>query len=287
MKQVVSFLVAFVVLVASVGIAYSADVNDKDYAKELITDSVIGQVLNDAGTEEDSLKSSGELSKTDTGDASGGIKGQLQPVKYATISSEIDGSIVAINVSDSDSFTKGDTLVEFRCNVERAQLKKAAAVQKADRARVDVNERLDKLSSISELDYKLAVFKAEESVADVAVISERVKYCKITAPYSGVVEEVLRKNNEYVNRGDPVVKILDDSVLEIELLVSSDWITWLKKGLKFDVNVSELNKSYQAEITNIGAKIDPVSQSIKIKGAISNKEKTLKPGMSITAYFKR
>lgn len=277
MNQVVQCFFISILFFASVGIAYSAD--EKDSVTELLSSPSVSS---------DSLKTSSDLSKTDTTDPlASGIKGQLQPVKYATISSEIDGSIIAINVSDSDSFAKDDTLVEFRCNVERAQLKKAAAIQKADKARVDVNTRLEKLSSISELDYKLALFKAEESVADVAVITERVKYCKITAPYSGVVEEVLRKNNEYVNRGDPVVKILNDSVLEIELLVPSEWITWLKNGTKFDVNVSELNTSYQAEITNIGAKIDPVSQSIKIKGAIINKEKILKPGISITAYFKK
>ena len=225
--------------------------------------------------------------ESETTTSSNGIKGQLQPVKYAVISSEVTSSITSINVSDSDSFKKGATLVTFNCRVERAELKKAQAAQKADDTRVKVNTKLDELSSISQLDYKLALYKADESAAEVAIITERVRNCKITAPYSGVVEEVLRQNYEYVKKGEPVLKILDDSVLEIELLVSSDWITWLKKDKEFTVNVSELGKSYKAKITTIGAKIDPVSQSIKIRGAISNKDKVLKPGMSVTAYFNK
>jgi membrane fusion protein (multidrug efflux system) len=227
------------------------------------------------------------LNNEDNSSVSNGIKGQLQPVKHAVISTETTASITSINVSDSDAFKKGATLVEFNCRIERAELKKAKAAQKADDTRVKVNTKLDELSSISQLDYKLALYKAEESAAEVAIITERVRNCKITAPYSGVVEEVLKENYEYVKKGEPVLKILDDSVLEIELLVPSSWITWLKKDAEFKVNVSEVGKSYTAKVTNVGAKIDPVSQSIKIKGAISNKEKILKPGMSITAFFIR
>lgn len=262
MKPITKYITAILFIISSVSFSYATEENYTNYSSDILSDG-------------DNLSSSE------------GIKGQLQPVKHAIISSEIIGSITKINVSDSDSFKKGSTLVEFKCNIERAELKKAVAVQKADKARVEVNTKLDKLSSISQLDYKLALFKAEESAAEVSVISERVKNCRIKAPYSGVVEEVLKQNHEFVNRGDPVLKILDDSVLEIELLVSSNWVTWLKKGLEFDVEVSELEKTYKAKVTNIGAKIDPVSQSIKIKGAITNKEKILKPGMSVTAFFKR
>ncbi|PIR39536.1 MAG: efflux transporter periplasmic adaptor subunit [Alphaproteobacteria bacterium CG11_big_fil_rev_8_21_14_0_20_39_49] len=248
----------------------------------------LGSVATYAAELEYSDYANGLLDKEDSvANISDGIKGQLQPVKYALISSETTASITTISVSDSDTFNKGDTLVEFNCSIERAELKKAQAAKNADDTRVKVNTKLDELSSISQLDYKLAVYKAEESAAEVSIISERVRNCKIKAPYSGVVEEVLRQNYEYVKKGEPVLKILDDSVLEIELLVPSQWVTWLKKDKEFNVDVSELGKSYKAQITTIGAKIDPVSQSIKIKGAISNKDKILKPGMSVTAFFEK
>jgi len=262
MNPFIKYIVTILFIISSINTSYATEEDYKSYANDI-------------------------LGGDDNSSSPEGIKGQLQPVKHAVISSEITGSITKISVSDSDSFKKGRTLVDFKCNIERAELKKAVAAQKADKTRVEVNTKLEQLSSISQLDYKLAIFKAEESSAEVAVIAERVKNCKIKAPYSGVVEEILKQNHEFVNRGDPVIKILDTSVLEIELLVSSNWVTWLKKGMEFDVEVSELGKTYKAKVTNIGAKIDPVSQSIKIKGAISNKEKILKPGMSVTAYFKK
>lgn len=216
-----------------------------------------------------------------------GIKGQLQPARDAVLSSQMIGQITKINLKENQYFKKNDTLVEFGCVQHDAELKKAKAMHKADQTRVRINDRLNKLASISQLDYKLSVYKAEESSAEVKIKSNDVKNCKIKAPYTGVVEEVFRKDFEYVQKGDPVIKILDDSILEIELLVPSDWITWIEKDLIFDVIVSEIGQRYEAKVTSIGAKIDPISQSIMIKGSISNQDKLLKPGMSITAHFKR
>ncbi len=213
------------------------------------------------------------------------IKGQLQPVTHATISSKMTGAITAINVKESQSFKKGDKLVEFDCEMERAELKKAKAVHNADLARKSVNTRLDKLSSISELEYKVALYKAEESAAEVDAFEQRIEYCTIKAPYEGVVEEIARQPHEYVAKGDPLLSILDDSTLEIELLVPSDWITRVKEGQEFMVHVAELNEAFKATVSTIGAKIDPVSQSIKIKGQIHNESKKLRPGMSVTANF--
>ena len=46
------------------------------------------------------------------------------------------------------------------------------------------------------------------------------------------------------------------------------------------MTLNETNKSYQAEITRLGGKVDPVSQTIKVYGRIIDKAAELLPGMS-------
>ena len=65
----------------------------------------------------------------------------------------------------------------------------------------------------------------------------------------------------------------------------SKWLSWLTIGLPFDVHVIETDDKHAAKIDRIGAKIDPVSQSLKVIGSIDNSEKNLKPGMSGHAQF--
>jgi hypothetical protein len=72
----------------------------------------------------------------------------------------------------------------------------------------------------------------------------------------------------------------DDGVLETEFLVPSSWLNWLKTGTAFAVEIDETRKSYPARFIRIGARVDPVSQSIKVAGAIDGHHAELMAGMS-------
>ena len=69
-------------------------------------------------------------------------------------------------------------------------------------------------------------------------------------------------------------------MLELEFLVPSAWLGWLKNGQRFAVEIDETGKSYPARFTRLGARIDPVSQSIKVGAAIDGSFPELLAGMS-------
>ena len=77
-----------------------------------------------------------------------------------------------------------------------------------------------------------------------------------------------------------MLDIIDDSVLELEFLVPSHWLSWLRVGGKFEVQIDETRKSYPAKFIRIGARVDPVSQSVKVAAAIDGKFPELIAGMS-------
>ncbi|NOQ35479.1 MAG: HlyD family efflux transporter periplasmic adaptor subunit, partial [Methylococcaceae bacterium] len=85
--------------------------------------------------------------------------------------------------------------------------------------------------------------------------------------------------------GEPILDIINDSKLTLTLLVPSHWLVWLKEGQSFKVFLDELQKEYPAKITRIGARIDPVSQLIKVKGVIVGNFKELLAGMSGETIF--
>jgi multidrug efflux pump subunit AcrA (membrane-fusion protein) len=59
----------------------------------------------------------------------------------------------------------------------------------------------------------------------------------------------------------------------------------LVPGKHFRVTLDEVAKTYQAEITRVGGKVDPVSQTIKVYGRITDKADELLPGMSGAIEF--
>ncbi len=60
----------------------------------------------------------------------------------------------------------------------------------------------------------------------------------------------------------------------------SVWLRWLKVGSGFDVQIDETRKTYPAKFTRIGARVDPVSQSVKVAAAIHGRFPELMAGMS-------
>jgi len=69
-------------------------------------------------------------------------------------------------------------------------------------------------------------------------------------------------------------------VLELEFLVPSAWLVWLRNGQTFEVEIDETGKRYPARFERIGARIDPVSQSVKVAAAIDGRFPELIAGMS-------
>ena len=57
-------------------------------------------------------------------------------------------------------------------------------------------------------------------------------------------------------------------------------LAWLKVGYKFQVRIDETGMSYPAKITRVGARIDPVSQSVKVAAVIDGQFADLIAGMS-------
>ncbi|MBI3898152.1 MAG: HlyD family secretion protein [Gammaproteobacteria bacterium] len=60
----------------------------------------------------------------------------------------------------------------------------------------------------------------------------------------------------------------------------SKWLAWLKVGSRFNVNVDKLGRGYRARVVRLGARIDPVSQSISLVAQVNGENPELLPGMS-------
>lgn len=213
------------------------------------------------------------------------IRAQLN-AKYTTIlSSEISSKITQLSVQTGDSFKKGQLLLAFNCAEQQAQLKKAKAVVQAAKKTYKVNQRLVKFNSISVLEVELAAAEVAKAKADIELVRAVLQKCRITAPYSGRVADRFVNRYQYVKAGEPVLDILDNKQLEVVLLVPSKWLTWIKPKMKFTIFIEENQQQYPASVDKIAARIDAVSQSIKIIGLIDGQFDDLLPGMSGRVLF--
>jgi multidrug resistance efflux pump len=192
------------------------------------------------------------------------VRALLVPVLETTLSSRMAGRITKINGREGDSFRKGEKLIEFDCTIQHSQLKKSRAKLLGAQKTHESNLRLREYDS---------------------VIKAKLMRCNIHAPFDGRIVELHAHPYESVSEHQPLMGILDDSRLEVQLYIPSWWLTWVKNDTVFEIAVDETGKTYTARVTRLGARVDSASQSLAITAIINSEHKDLLSGMSGTAIF--
>jgi membrane fusion protein (multidrug efflux system) len=208
------------------------------------------------------------------------LRAQLTPRDYTTLASEIAGRIVQIKRRTGEHFKRGDTLIEFDCAIQNAQVGRAKAVEIQSEKTLAINRRLVQLKSIGQLELEVSEAEVAKAKADLDIAESVASKCRIFAPFGGVIADQKAREFQYASPGQPLLDILDDRNLDVELIVPSRWIGWLKADYPFRVHIDELNKDYAARVTRLGGRVDPVSQSIRIFGEITDPATELLAGMS-------
>lgn len=208
------------------------------------------------------------------------IRAQLLPRRYTTVAAEIGAKVDRLPMPEGAAFRQGQLLVSFDCSLQQAQLQKAEAELEGANQTLKANQRLFELNSAGQLDLDLARAAVGRARAEVGAHQAVMAKCKVYAPFGGKLAEQKVREQQFVQPGQALIDILDDSVLELEFLVPSRWLAWLRVGGSFQVQIDETGRSYPARFTRIGARVDAVSQSVKVAAAIEGRHPDLVAGMS-------
>ena len=208
------------------------------------------------------------------------IRAQLTPRRFTTLSAEIPARIRKIHVTESGAFKAGQPLVSLDCTLQSAQLQKSQAELAAAQKTYQANQRLKELNSIGSVELDNSQSAVRRANAEVAFAGALLSRCVIRAPFSGRVAEQKAREQQYVQAGQPLLEIIDDSAFVLEFLAPSSAMTWLRPGAAFSVRIDETGRTYSAKVVRLGARIDPVSQSVKVRGEIQGDHPDLLAGMS-------
>lgn len=213
------------------------------------------------------------------------IRGLVTPKSEAKLTSEIAARITALPFKEGQRFGAGEVLVRFDCSRYNAELASAQAELNARNKTHENNRELSRLNAIGRLEVEVSKAEAEKAAADASVARANASDCVIKAPYPGRIVDMNVHEHEAIAPEQELMSILDDRDLEIEIIVPSKWLTWLKLGTPFTFHVDETDSDYQAKVSELGARVDPVSQTIRVDGVFETAAHDVLAGMSGTARF--
>ncbi len=212
-------------------------------------------------------------------------RGVVMANAEVTFRSDLAAPVNGLPIKAGNAFKIGDELISFDCGKQNADTRGA---QELENKQMLIFENRKKL----ELRNAASAFEVADARADYLIAKARTdslkqvsRFCKIDAPFDGKVLELHAAKFETPGVNTPLITVVDDSRLELDLIVPSKWLRWLTVGSNFDFEVEETGKTYTASILRLGAKIDAVSQTIKITGSFNARPARVLPGMSGVARF--
>ncbi len=203
----------------------------------------------------------------------------------AVLSSELAARINSISVKEMERFRKGDLLIQFDCSLYEAQKDVVRANENSALIKLKSDEQMLQMRSIGKYELELSISEYEKAKSELRIAELNVERCEIRAPFDGAVEEVVVNAFESIQPQVELMKIIKTDVLELEMVVSSEWVSWLTIGHPITVYIDEIQEEFNASISGIGANVDAVSQTIQLKGTITNASSALLPGMSGRVVF--
>ncbi len=213
------------------------------------------------------------------------IRVQLKPLQEARINSPMSGQVTQTLAKDGQHVEEGAILITFECSEQQSGLAQTQARINKQQSLLKSAQKLYDLGSSSQTEIDVLKAELEEAKAARDFAQIQVKKCNITAPFSGRISALSTKPFNSAREGDTMIEIVGDGEMEIEMIIPSLWLSWLKPGAAFSIEIDETAMKYKSKITRIGGRVDPVTQSVKAYGALDETAPELRAGMSGQAIF--
>ena len=205
----------------------------------------------------------------------------------AQIGAPMSGQLIDFPLADGDTFEAGQILAGFNCAAQEANVARARAELDKRSDLLATQQSLKALNAYSKADYRSAVNDVAVSRAELRVAQTAVTNCVVRAPFAGRVADIAVHKYQFMQIGAPLMDILDDRDLELELVVPSRWLSWVTAGTRLRARISETQSGYDARITRLSGRVDAASQTIKVYARLDGPagSPSLLPGMSGSAVF--
>ena len=214
--------------------------------------------------------------------------GNVEPAKSAVLTAPYPGTLKNVRVREGDRVKAEQTLAETFSQSVDSRYDAAVATLKRARDTYRRAAQVHKTGSISDakmVEAETALHQAEalEKAATQARQDGRIK-----APFDGVVDEIMADDGVELTLGQPLMRILDLSDVEIRFPGPEQEIGRWRAGDSVYIVVPALDdRLFQACVATTGLSASAVSHTYICTANLPDSAAILKPGMVCKVYDRR
>jgi membrane fusion protein, multidrug efflux system len=209
--------------------------------------------------------------------------GTLRANETVDLTATVSEVVTAIHFEDGQRVAEGDILVEMTNQEEHALLEEALSTAAEAKKQYDRVRPLAQrgAASTSLLDQRRREY--ETARARLRAIESRLSDRLILAPFAGVVGLRNISVGTFIEPGDVITTLDDDSLMKLDFSVPAIYLATLVPGLRIEArSVAFADQPFEGRLSGVNSRIDPVTRSIAVRAILPNPERLLKPGLLMT-----
>jgi membrane fusion protein (multidrug efflux system) len=210
--------------------------------------------------------------------------GTLEGNKESLIAAETGGRVLEVYVEVGDYVHEGQPLI--RLDDELYQLESERAKIAFDKATMDL-DRVQKLydqKSISESDFENARLGAKGAEVQYRMANKTYNDATIKAPFSGTVAARMTQVGQMIERGMPVVQLVDIASLKLTVPVSETDLKYLSVGAPATIIVDAASDTVQGKVSAVGSRATTGTRTFPVEIKLAG-DKKLRSGMFARAVI--
>ena len=198
---------------------------------------------------------------------------------------EFSGRILRVLVDEGQNVKKGQTLAIIDDGGLSDELK---LVESQANLAETIFERQSKLWSNeigSEIQFLEAKTNYEVQKNRLQSVREALNKTKITAPFSGTVDEIMIEAGQLVT--PPMMpdqsgafRVINLGNLYVESLIPESFIGKIRRGSSVNVNIPVNQSSFSSTVKHSGSSIDPKSRTFRIEANLPQNNNSMMPNMN-------
>ncbi|WP_066630192.1 efflux RND transporter periplasmic adaptor subunit [Labilibacter marinus] len=214
--------------------------------------------------------------------------GLLEAKEIAYISPEVPGQVTKIHVMEGQRVNKGQLLISLNSSVIKNAIREIETNLELATTTFKKQENLWNQNIGSEIEYLQAKAQKESLESTLESQNEQLKMYNVTAPFSGIVDDIIIKEGEHSSPGmTNVLSLVNLDKMKVNSDVSEVYLPAIHKGdtvkLSFSTYPDLIIETPISRTSNI---VHPDNRTFNVQIVLDNINNKLKPNMMAKLQIK-
>jgi len=199
------------------------------------------------------------------------VQGNVETDQDITLTAEMGGLITSVNIKEGQTVRKGQVIAQVDASVLSSNYQELETQLKYAEYMLSKQEELQKRGVGSEFDLETAKNQVNSLKANMNSLNTQRGKAIIRAPFTGVIDEVFAKNGQMAGPAMPIVRLVNNSTIDVVSTVSEKHFSKIKVGTPIRVSFPNYSDTtIDLHVTNVGNYIEPTNRTFRIMSTIKN-----------------